>query len=610
MRLAIFFVMFWLVFPVHNAIAQDETDQQLAAYYYQNGEFEKAVMYYEKLYKTSPVTFYYEYYFKCLVELKKYVDAEKLARKHAKSDPRNLVIYLDIADVLNLQEKPKDAEEEYDKAIKHLVPDYNQVYRLAEAFSDRNMYDHALQVYQRGNKLLNDEYRFAELEAVIYARKGIHAECFKRLLDLLALYPVRLPTVEAYVSGLVDFEKEENPVAETFRVELMRRIQKYPDNDAYNELLTWYYEQKGDFSGAFTQIKALDKRQGMRGEKVYDFAWLCLNNNELEVATRAFEYVAEIGPSSSFYLQARKGLLDVLYRKIVEIGIYSTEDVTRLLTQYELMLKEMGENTATAEVIKQYAHILAFHASLPDSAVSYLEYGINRGGMTVANQCMLKLELADVYVLQGNIWDASLLYGQVEHAFKHDILGHEAKFRNARVYYYSGDFEWSQAQLSVLKASTSKLIANDAMELSLLITETIGLDSLREPLEIYSRADFLYAQHAYDKALLTLDTLGKKYPFHGIGDEALYLKFRIEKSRGNIDAAKTHLESIVNNFPKDLKADDAVFNLAELFEFYYKDNEKAADYYKKILFDYPGSLHNVVARKRYRALRGETNFKE
>ncbi|MFI5205190.1 MAG: hypothetical protein ACHQF2_11900, partial [Flavobacteriales bacterium] len=564
MRSAVLFLFTFFFLAGGPVQAQDETDQQLAAYYFQNGEFEKALMYYEKLYNASPVTFYYDYYFKCFVELKKYGEAEKLARKHLKKDARNLVIYLDVAEALSLQGKEKDAEDEQNKAIKNLQPDYNQIYRLAEAFAENNLHDKALVVYEKGGKLLNDTYRFAELEAVIYARKGQHSEMFKRLFDLLEVYSNRLPTVEAYISSLVDFEKADNPVIETFRVELLRRIQKDPDHEAFNELLTWYYEQKGDFSGAFTQVKAIDKRQNFKGEKVYDFAWLCLNNNQLDIATRAFEYVAEMGPASPYYLQARKGLLDVLYRKIVEIGIYTKEDVDRLLTQYDLMFKEIGQDGTTAEIIKQRAHILAFHANMSDSAVVSLERGILMGGMTTSDQAGLKLELADIYVLQGNIWDASLLYGQVEKSFKHDILGHEAKFRNARIYYYSGDFEWSQAQLQVLKASTSKLIANDAMELSLLITENLGMDSIREPLEIFSRADFLFAQHSFDNAMKTIDTLLGKYPFHGIGDEALFLRFRIEKSRGNMDAAKQHLEEISTKFSTDLLADDAVFNLAEL----------------------------------------------
>jgi TolA-binding protein len=194
----------------------------------------------------------------------------------------------------------------------------------------------------------------------------------------------------------------------------------------------------------------------------------------------------------------------------------------------------------------------------------------------------------------------------VEKDFKHDPIGHEAKFRNARIYYYTGDFEWAQAQLDVLKASTSKLISNDAMKLSLLITDNLGLDSIPDALELFAKADLLVFRNKITEAERTLDTLNKNFPWHGLADESHYLRYRMAMQQRQYDSAAVQLQIIIDQYGSDILGDDAVFKLAELYQYYFKDENKAAELYKKILFDYPGSLYVIEARKRFRQIRGDS----
>ena len=64
-----------------------------------------------------------------------------------------------------------------------------------------------------------------------------------------------------------------------------------------------------------------------------------------------------------------------------------------------------------------------------------------------------------------------------------------------------------RGQLDILKAATSKLIANDAMELSLLISDNIEEDSLTTPLQMYARADLLEFRNLDNDALAVLDSV-------------------------------------------------------------------------------------------------------
>jgi tetratricopeptide (TPR) repeat protein len=217
------------------------------------------------------------------------------------------------------------------------------------------------------------------------------------------------------------------------------------------------------------------------------------------------------------------------------------------------------------------------------------------------------MKLADIHVLHGDIWEASLFYMQVEKDFKFETIGHEAKFKNARIFYYDGEFDFAQSQLNVLKESTSKLIANDAMKLSIMITDNFGLDSNYQAMMWFAQGDLWVEQHRYLEAFTLFDSIILTYPYHSLGDEILLKKSDAMMLEGNWSESIRFLEELLKYHGEDILADDAVFQLGDIYETHLNDKEKAAEYYKKILFDYRGSLYSEEARKRFRAIRGDLN---
>ena len=168
-----------------------------------------------------------------------------------------------------------------------------------------------------------------------------------------------------------------------------------------------------------------------------------------------------------------------------------------------------------------------------------------------------------------------MLYGQVDKDFKNDAIGREAKFRNARLSYYLGEFDWAKDQLKVLKAATSQLISNDALQLGLLITYNTNMDTTTDALLMYSRADLLDFQNKDSLALITLDSLLKDFPDHSLTDEVLFKKSSIYRMQGNYSMAATLLQDVVDKFPDDVLGDDAMYQLACLYEDQLNDKEKA-----------------------------------
>jgi len=208
-------------------------------------------------------------------------------------------------------------------------------------------------------------------------------------------------------------------------------------------------------------------------------------------------------------------------------------------------------------------------------------------------------------LLIGNIWDASLLYSQVEKDFKEDPLGHQAKLRNAKLYYYKGEFVLAQEQLDVLKLATTREISNDAIKMSVFITENSGLDSTTDALRDYSSIELLLFQRQYTEALVACTQLLKTYPKHELTDDVYWMQATILRETGKPNEALEMLQKISAGYAEDLLGDDALYTSAQIYEYDLKNPEKAMELYKEFLIKYTNSVYVVEARKQFRLLRGD-----
>jgi len=596
------FILFLFVIQL-SSFAQPTTDEQLALQFYQNREFDKALDYYEKLYnKKSPQEFYTPY-LNCLLELKEFKKAEKIVKKQIKQEPLDLTYNVDLGIVFMRADEPSKAKEEWEKAVK-LIKQDNQVFTLANAFIAIKEYDYAIDTYLKGRKISQTNYPYSFELADVYKAKGDKLKMINEYLDALELSDSYIQTVQnaLQTSFGSDVDKEQNDLV---KGELLKRIQKSPDKTIYSELLIWMQLQLKDYEGAFVQAKALDKRKKEEGARVMGLAGLFAQNQQYDLASRAYQFVIDKGKDNYYYINARMEQLNVSYNKIVSSGVYNSAYLVELEKNYNTAIIDLGKSSETAPLLKNYAHLLAFYLHKTEDAINLLEEVILFPSLSDNMQAECKLELGDILLMSGDVWEASLRYSQVEKAFKYDVIGQEAKYRVAKISYYTGDFKWAQAQLDVLKGATSKLISNDAMYLSLLISDAMAVDTNVAPLLIFARADLLSFQNKDSIAMITLDSINTLFPNHDLADDILYKKAQIELKHGKFEQVAKYYETIMNDYGDRILGDDAMFKLAELNEINFKNTEKAKEFYKQLLEKYPGSLYVVEARKRYRALRGD-----
>lgn len=587
----------------------------MAVHYFSQNDYEKAAIYYLKLWEETKKTGDFEKYYTCLLELKMYKEAEKLIKKELKKKNVQLTMYLLYGDLFAHQDNDSKAMQQYELAVRNInsYHSFSQISQLANGLQIRSKIDLAINAYQKAQKVSSNPVSYSIRIGELYGVQGKTELMIREFLLMLETNVGYRNQVQNALSRSIDF-KVNLKETELLRIELLRLTQKHPGKTIYNEMLIWLFEQKGDFKSAYVQVKAQDRKLRANGKRVFEFGEVCSNNESYDLALEAFQYVIDLGKENKYYRTANYRSLNTLKKKITNSSSYSKEDLLNLESKYNFTLDEVGRAPHSINTMMELGHLQGFYLQKFSSAIAILEETITLAARVPKVQGKCKLLLADVLLISGEIWDASLYYSQVDKAFKEDVLSHEAKFKNAKIFYYTANFALALSQLDVLKSSTQKLIANDAMELSLLITDNLALDTTANTMRMYAEADLLISQHRYEEAIAKFDSINSTLPYHSLNDEILMKKYEIDFRKQNYDEAAARLTEIVTKYGEDILADNALFLLGEMYQNIFKDKIRAADYYKNLFLNYTGSMFGIEAKKRYRKLTenmpGASEFKE
>ena len=592
----------WCLTLAVSASAQ-QSDEQLAAYYFDHGEFAQASQLYESLYKQTPNKYYYQRLLATYMELGNYRDALRLVERRSKGFPKDLTLMVDEGSVLLRQKQEKKALKAFDKAIESITSNLQPVPDLAQAFVSIGRYDYAARTYlaARANTKNRTLY-FNELIG-IYQMMGDYTAMTDEYFDLLDNSPGMMRSVQLSMQRAL-LEAPDHRLADGTRRALVQRVQEHPDNKTYLEMMIWFSLQQNDFRFALEQAEAVDARfPDLGGEQVMRVARIAQNNGSLDVATDAYIYMQQKGTADPHYFDSRVGELEVAFARVNNNYDLSPDHLATLRSRYLAAFDELGRNERTIPLLRNFAALTAYHGGDVQEAVSALDDVLEIPRLKPQLRDEVKLELADLLLFAGQPWDASLLYMQVEKANKNDLLGAQAKYRNARLSYYNHDFLWATSQLNVLRSSTSKLVANDAMELSLLISDNMEDDSTYTTLSLFADADLLLYRNMLDSAWTAYDAIQRSSLSHPLFDEILMRKAQIRMRQGRYTEADSLLQRLVSFYPYDITADDALFMRAELNEDRLNRPDVARLCYEKLLLDYPTSLYTDRARKRYNVLK-------
>ena len=586
---------------------QTETDIQLAQYYYTNGEFDKASMYYEKLYATDPSKVIFTRYFECLMEIQDFKTAEKVIKKQANANKADLELQVTYAQFYEEVNEGSKAKKIYEEILESVNSNPGLTIQIYQAFIARGKVEYAKATLDKGRKLA-PSYPFNFQYADYYSLAGNKPEMMREYIDYLEVQPSMKESIQLAINSRVDLSKSESADFIALKELLIGKTQKQNAPLIYSEMLIWLFVQNQNFNGALIQAQSIDKRIQGDGSRVYDLGLICVENKANDIARQCFDYVISLGSNQPLYFEAQKSLLNTRFIEITTNRAYSEQEISATIQDYNAALERLGKSRFTFQIILELAHIKAFYGNQIEESIQDLTQLLQTPGLTDMQRAQVKMQLADVNVLGGDIWEASLLYMQVDTDFKFEPIGNEAKYKNARVFYFDGEFDFAQGQLGVLKESTSKIIANDALQLSVMITDNYGLDSNYQAMMWFATAERLIEQHRYDSAFVLFDSIQINFPMHSLADEILFRKGKAMEQQGKWVAAAEYYNDLLKFHSDDILGDDALFRLADMEENQFQNKEKALEYYKRLVIDFKGSLFSTEARNRIRVLRGDANI--
>ena len=577
-------------------------DARLANQYYASGEYEKAASMYLKLYeKNKRSDHYFNRYIESLIAVEDFVSAEKAIKKEIKNRPKDAQLLVTYGNVYEKQGDEAAANKQYKKAIEAMPKDIGVISRIGNAFTNLAKYDLSIEVFEKGEKLMDKSDLFAYKLGDLYRRKGVTDKMIYYYLNAAQQYKNNINNLISLLQrNLLEEDYEQ------LQSQLYERIQEDDPDLLYYDILAWTFIHKKEYRKAYRQARSVDRANEENGGRVYEIAEIAYRDKDFDTAIEAYEYITSTkGPNSSYYLDSKRGVLNAKRKKITSTYDYTDADLQSLKGEYLSFLEEFGRNRQTAPMMVELADLEALYLNELDTAILVLHEMTSFAGVDRLLVANAKLKLADYMLMDGDIWESTLLYSQVDKEQKEGNLGEMARFRNAMLSYYNGDFEWSQEQFSILKFATSRLISNDAIDMAVFIMDNLGLDTTDVPLKMFAEADLLMFQNRYEDAFAKWDSIELLFPEHGLTDDILYQKANIFTKQKKYEAAIAAYDTIIVNYPEEIRADNALFELAELYEGPLQNPEKAKSLYEKLFIDFSGSTYAVEARSRYRILRGD-----
>lgn len=586
-----------------QGFAQDATQIQLANEYYVNGDLEKAISIYKDLAGNSKnIPLIHSNYFDLLISSKEFKEAERYIKKNIKLFRGNVYYKIDYGILLLATTKEDDARKQFEGIVESIKKDQYRLRITAQYFVQKQLRDWALRAYQVGRKASNNDAAYALELANIYRILNNKDLMVEEYLNYVNQNPGNINYVKNILQNLL-VEVEELVSLENI---LIQKVQKYPNESIYSDLLIWVNLQQKNFYGAFVQARAVDKRFRGDGGGVLDIGMIALENKAYEDAIEIFSYVIKTHVNTINYSIARRMVIQAREGKVKNTFPIVESEIRNLIGDYDNLIAELGINANTVEAIRNKALLHAFYLDEKDSAISILNRIIGMPRINSRLKAQSKLDLGDIYILTAESWESSLLYSQVEKTHKEQPIGYLAKLKNAKLNYYKGDFELAKAHLDVLKEATTREISNDAIDLSLLIHGNTYLDSTDLVMQKYAHVELLLFQNKRIEAIDSLNQMITDYPGHSLTDEIYFQLATIHRQLGEFDESIGYLEKIQEHNATDILGDDSMFLIGNIYEKDLGEKEKAKDLYQTFLTTYPGSVYVAEARKRFRVLRGDT----
>ena len=573
-------------------------NEQLAQYYYDKGDFEKAKISYEELLQSVPQN--YQYFIRtidCYQQLKQFEVAEKAIQTRLDKYKQSSLL-VELGYNFKIQQQDEKAQKYFEQALAKIKSNPNEVYGIANSFEKKVLLDYALQAYKTAVQL-QPNFNFNYQMGLLYGQLGNTDMMISTFLDEAFVHQESTILIQNQFSRFMTDEGDAGFSA-NLRKALITRTQK--NQDVYwNQFLSWFYTQQKEFGKAFVQEKAIYKRNPESLNAIINLAQFAIDEKDDTTATTILEFVLENTTEIELLVQANTYLMQVKIDTTPEKEWGAIEpELSALVTKY-------GISPFTLSLQLMQAHFLTFNLKKPEVGKTIvraaLELQLDEYEMAKA-----KMELADILLYEAKFNQALLYYSQIENDLKNDAVAHEASLKAAKTSYFKTDLEWALKQFKELKSASTQLIANDALEYFLLINDNTVADSTQVALKSFAKADYLEYQNRNQEAIQAFQAILKQYKGQEIEAVTNLRLGQLYEKIGEFSLALPQYQSIIEQHSDGIYVDEALYFSAELYKNQLQLPEKAKPLYEKIIFNHQDSIYFVEARRRFRELRGDSNL--
>ena len=574
-------------------------NEQLAQYYYDKGDFEKAKISYEELLNSAPSnTQYFLRTVDCYQQLQQFALAEKMIQDRYNRYKQG-VFLVELGYNFQLQKNESKAKNYYDQAIEKIKTNPNDIYGIGNSFEKKVLLEYALKAYQTAMQV-QPNYNFNFQIGMLYGQLGKTDQMIDLLLTESYQNPQNANLIQTQLSRFMNGETDNTAFKDAMRKALILKTQK--DQDVFwNHYLSWFYVQQKEFGKAFIQEKAIYKREPESLLSIVNLSQFALNEDDTETAAEILNFILLNTKDLDLLVQTNYYLMEIKIDKAQEKDYPIIDaELQQLLTTYEIT-----PFTLSLQLIQ--AHFKAFNLKKPEEGIAIVKKALELN-LNDYQEADAKMELGDILLLQEKFNQALIYYSQIQLDLKNDVMSHEASLKAAKTSYYKTDFEWALKQFKELKSANTQLIANDALEYFLLINDNTVADSTQTALKQFAKGDFLLYQNKKQEAITQFQNILKTYKGQEIEAVTMLRLGKIYESLKDYNSALSQYQQIIDHHSDGIYVDEALFFSAEIYNDELKDTEKAKPLYEKVIFNHQDSIYFVDARKKYRELRGDKNL--
>jgi len=573
-------------------------NEQLAQYYYDKGDFDKALVSYQELLDGLPSNpFYFQKKTDCLQQLQQYATAEKAIQERLGRYKQSTLL-VDLGYNYQLQKNEAKAKKYYDEAIEKIRKNPNEVYGISNSFEKKVLLEYALKSYQVANEMV-PTFNFNVQMALLYGQLGNTDQMIATFLDEAAANPQNSQMIQSQLARYISNDGD-SKFNESLRKALILKVQKSQDV-FWNHYLSWFYVQQKEFGKAFIQEKAIYKRNPESLTIIINLSQMAIEEDNYEDAKAILDFVLENTTDITLIVQANTYLMKIKIEKAPE------KDFVAINSQFDLLLKQYGIAPITVSLQLMQAQLVAFKMKNPVEGTSIVKRAMELQ-MNDYDQARCKMELADILLSEEKFNQALIYYSQIEEDLKNDVLSHEASLKSAKTSYFKTDFEWALKQFKELKSASTQLIANDALEYFLLINDNTVADSTQTALKQFAKGDYLLYQNRNQEAIAQFQSILKSFKGQEIEAVTLLRLGIVYEKLGDYALALSQYQEIIDHHSDGIYIDEALYFSADIYNKQLQSPDKAKSLYEKIIFNHQDSIYFVDARKKFRELRGDTNL--